>query len=346
MLKSAHHIKVFGALVASVAALTGLVACGGDTDASGKGDGGELVTVYTGRHYGIEPVFEQFTAETGIQVRFTTGGDPELRARLEAEGKNTPADLLMTADAANISLAAAAGLLSPVDITVLTDAIPEELRATDNSWFALSRRLRVIMSSSQRVTEAPKTYAELGDAKWKGKLCLRPSTHPYTQSLVAGLINNLGADVARTIVDSWVANNPLYINSDTDILKAIEAGDCDVALANSYYLGRLLTENASFPVSLTWPDQSAEGAHLNISAGAVTAHAPNRANAVVLLEWLASKGQKLFSDANNEFPADPRVKPVAVIAGFGDFKADIVSVRELGRLNPQAVELLSAAKYQ
>ena len=334
-----------GAAIGILAIVTAVAACGSSNESNG-GDSNGLVTVYTGRHYGIESVFEQFTSETGIQVRFTTGGDPELRARLEAEGANTPADVLMTADAANISLAAEAGLLSTVDSKVLTEAIPSELRAADNSWFGLSRRLRVIMSSSKRVTTPPQTYAELGDAKWKGRLCLRPSTHPYTQSLVAGLINNLGADEARKIVDSWVTNNPLYINSDSDILKAIVAGDCDVALANSYYLGRLLSEDPAFAVTLTWPDQKTSGAHLNISAGAVTKSAPNRANAVTLLEWLASTGQKLFSDANNEFPADPRVTPADVIAGFGEFTADTRSVRELGRLNPAAVELLSAARYQ
>lgn len=344
MNKWTPQLKRFGALAAAFISLAGLSACSGANDASNESK--DLVTVYTGRHYGIEPVFEQFTADTGIEVRFTTGGDPELRARLEAEAANTPADLLMTADAANMSLAASAGLLSPVDSKVLIDAIPSELRAADNSWFALSRRLRVIMSSSKRVATPPQTYAELGDAQWKGRLCLRPSTHPYTQSLVAGLINNIGEVETRKIVESWVANNPLYINSDTDILKAIESGDCDVALANSYYLGRLLTENAAFPVTLTWPDQKTFGAHLNISAGAVTKNAPNRENAVVLLEWLAVKGQKLFSDANNEFPADPRVVPTKVIEGFGTFKADTTSVRELGRLNPDAVELLSAARYQ
>lgn len=347
MRKSTQYFKLFGAVAAVAVTLTGLTACGGSSEGSSEGDKSEgLVTVYTGRHYGIEPVFEKFTAETGIEVRFTTGSDPELRARLEAEGANTPADLFMTSDAANISLASAANLLSPVDSDVLAESIPEELRAQDSSWFALSRRLRVIMTSSQRVPDAPQTYAELGDPQWKDKLCLRPSTHPYTQSLVAGLINNLGADEARKIVDSWVANNPLYINSDTDILKAIVAGDCDVALANSYYLGRLLTEDAAFPVALTWPDQSTSGSHLNISAAAVTANAPNRENAVALLEWLASRGQKLFSDANNEFPADPQVEPAEVIAGFGSFKADTKSVRDLGGLNAQAVELLSAARYE
>lgn len=318
-------------------------ACGSNSSSNGDS---ESVVVYTGRHYGVETIFEQFTEETGIEVRFTTGSDPELRERLAAEGENTPADLIMTADAANIALAAEAGLLSTVQSDALTSAIPEDLRAADNTWFSLSRRLRVIMSSSERVSTPPNTYAEVGDPMWKGRLCLRPSTHPYTQSLVAGLINNLGADEARKIVDSWVANGPLYINSDTDILKAIEAGDCDVALTNSYYLGRLLTEDPDFPVTLTWPDQSTFGAHLNVSAAAVTANAPNREAAVKLLEWLATDGQKTFSDANNEFPADPNVEPEAVIAGFGTFIADTKSVRELGRLNADAVSLLSAAGYE
>ncbi|CAB4641121.1 unannotated protein [freshwater metagenome] len=323
--------------------VSGLAACGGSNNTA---DGTSTVTVYTGRHYGIETVFEEFTAETGIEVRFTTGSDPELRERLAAEGANTPADLVMTADAANIALAAEAGLLSPVDSEILTGAIPEALRAADNTWFSLSRRLRVIMTSSERVTTPPTTYAEVGDPQWKGRLCLRPSTHPYTQSLVAGLINTVGADTTRTIVDSWVANDPLYINSDTDILKAIQAGDCDVALANHYYLGRLLGETPNFPVTITWPEQSGVGAHLNVSAAAVTANAPNRAAAVKLLEWLVSKGQKTFSDANNEYPADPTVEPGEIIAGFGTFKSDEASVRELGRRNAEAVTLLSEAKYE
>jgi iron(III) transport system substrate-binding protein len=336
---------LFGLAIAVTALAGGVAACG-TSNANDVGEAIRRVTVYTGRHYGIEPVFDEFTAETGIEVRFTTGSDPELRARLEAEGANTPADLIMTADAANIALAAEAGLLSPVESDALASAIPEDLRSADNTWFALSRRLRVIMSSSVRVTEPPTTYAEVGDPKWKGKLCLRPSTHPYTQSLVAGLINNIGADATRTIVASWVANDPLYINSDTDMLKAIQAGDCDVALTNSYYLGRLLAEDSAFPVTLTWPDQAGAGAHLNISAAAVTANAPNRTEAVALLEWLATKGQKSFSDANNEFPADPNVAPNSILAGFGSFKADTKSVRELGRLNPDAVELLSAVGYE
>lgn len=343
-MKTAHPLRVALATVAALALSTGVAACG--SGGSGESSGNDVVTVYTGRHYGIEPVFEEFTKETGIEVRFTTGSDPELRERLAAEGANTPADVIMTADAANAALAAEAGLLASIDSATLTAAIPEDLRAADNTWFSLSQRLRVIMSSSERVTNPPTTYAEVGDPAWKGKLCLRPSTHPYTQSLVAALINNLGASEARTIVDSWVANDPLYINSDTDLLKAIVAGDCDVALTNSYYLGRLLTDDPDFAVNLTWPDQATSGAHVNVSTAAVTANAPNRDNAVRLLEWLATKGQKTFSDANNEFPADPNVAPGEIIAGFGQFVADTKSVRELGRLNPDAVSLLSEAQYK
>lgn len=333
----------------TVAAFAGaLTACSSGSGSNSAGDAASsaTVTVYTGRHYGIEAVFDEFTKATGIRVRFTTGSDPELRERLIAEGKNTPADLIMTADAANVELASAAGVLTPVDSAALKQAIPEALRAADNTWFSLSRRLRVIMYSTDRVQTPPATYAELGDPTWKGRLCLRPSTHPYTQSLVAGLINNFGDAGARKIVDSWVANKPLFINSDTDILKAIAAGECDVALANSYYLGRLLAENPNLPVGLSWPDQSGAGAHLNVSTAAVTAAAPNRAAAIRLLEWLATDGQKTFSDANNEFPADPSVKPNQIIAGFGSFVADEKSVRLLGTLNPEAVALLSAAGYE
>ena len=332
-----------GVLALASLLFLGVAACGGT---SPRSDAAGQVTVYTGRHYGIEAVFEQFTADTGIQVRFTTGSDPELRERLIAEGDNTPADLVITADAANMDLLAAAGVLAPVDSESLRGAIPVELRSADDTWFALSRRLRVITYSTDRVENPPSTYAGLGDERWKGRLCLRPSTHPYTQSLVAGLIDDLGADRAQEIVESWVANDPLYINSDSDIIKAIAAGDCDVALANHYYLARALDADPDLLVGLIWPDQNGSGAHLNVSAAAVTAAAPNPTGAIRLLEWLASTGQKAFSDANNEYPADPRVEPAAVLADFGPFVADAGSVRALGRLNVDATQLLSRAGYR
>jgi iron(III) transport system substrate-binding protein len=305
-----------------------------------------MVTIYTGRHYGIEPVFDAFTAATGIEIRFTTGNDPELRERLTAEGANTPADVVMTADASNIELAAEAGLLASLDSEVLVNTIPEELRDEDNQWFALSQRLRVIIASTERVDNPPTSYAGVGDPEWNGRLCLRPSTHPYTQSLVASLILNEGEERATEIVQSWVDNDPLYINSDTDMYNAVAAGDCDIALANTYYLGRLLTEDPNFPVQIVWPVDEAQGAHVNISAAAVTANAPNPEAAQLLLEWLATDGQSQFTNVNFEYPADPTVEPDPIVAAWGDFTADLAAIRQLGANQPAAVEVLSITGYE
>ncbi len=353
--KHSHHL--LGGLVVGALLLS---ACGSDDDTGNAGtddtsptvtdgdaaDTGGTITVYTGRHYGIEPVFEQFTADTGIEVRFTTGNDPELRERLIAEGANTPADVVMTADAANIELSADAGVLASVESDVLTEAIPEELRSEANDWFALSQRLRVIIASTDRVDDPPTTYAGVGDPEWQGRLCLRPSTHPYTQSLVASLIIAEGEERATEIVQSWVDNDPLYINSDTDIYRAVASGECDVAIANTYYLGRLLEEDPEFPVEIVWPEQDGRGAHVNVSTAAVTANAPNPEDALTLIEWLATDGQEQFADANFEYPADPDVEPNEIIAGFGEFTADLAAVRQLGANQPAAVEVLSATGYE
>ena len=333
----------------AVATVSLVAACGDADDTRGAGDSTaptRTVTVYLGRQYGIEPVFEKFTAATGIEVRFTAGSDPELRERLIAEGANTPADVVITADAANVELAAQAGILAPIDSTELTGAIPEELRSPDDLWFGLSRRARSVVYSTERVIEPPTTYAAVGDPEWKGKLCLRPSTHPYTQSLVASLIINKGAEAARTIVESWVANDPLYINSDTDIYKAVADGECDVALANSYYLGRLKTQDPAFPVAISWAEQQGTGTHVNISAAALTANAPNADTGRQLIEWLATDGQQTFADANFEYPADPSVPVNTLVASWGEFAADLAAVRQLGANNAAAVQLLSAAGYE
>jgi iron(III) transport system substrate-binding protein len=336
----------------ALAAVLVLAACGSDDgpeEVEGSiepSDDAGRVTVYTGRHYGIEPVFEQFTEDTGIEVRFTTGNDPELRERLVAEGANTPADVIMTADASNAELASQAGVLAAVDSQALTDAIPEELRGENGDWFALSERARVIIRSTERVDDPPTTYAGVGDPAWKGRLCLRPSTHPYTQSLVASLIIAEGEERAQEIVQSWVDNDPLYINSDTDIYQAVADGECDIALANSYYLGRLLAEDPDFPVEIVWPEQDGRGAHVNVSTAAVTANAPNPDGALRLVEWLATDGQQAFADANFEFPADPDVEPNETVQSWGEFIADNAAVRQLGAFQPAAIEILSATGYE
>jgi len=343
-----HATRFVGGVLAGAALMA---ACGSDERAADDAEAIDAapagtVTVYTGRHYGIEPVFDEFTAATGIEVRFTTGNDPELRERLIAEGANTPADLLMAADAANIELASDAGVLTAVDSTVLTDAVPAELRSENDDWFSLSQRARVVIASTERVDDPPTSYAAVGDPRWKGNVCLRPSTHPYTQSLVASLIVAEGEERAGEIVQSWVDNDPLYINSDTDIYKAVADGECDVAIANTYYLGRLQTEDPEFPVEIVWPEQSGRGAHVNVSSAAITEHAPNPTGALQLLEWLATDGQQAFADANFEYPANADVEPNEIVAGWGEFIADLDAVRQLGEFQPAAVGLLSAAGYE
>jgi len=307
-----------------------------------------VVNLYTSRHYGVEPVFAEFTKETGIEVRFTTGSDAALRERIKAEGRHTPADIFMAVDAGNLWLAAQDGLLQPVQSQVLSENIPVELRDPDNLWFGLTKRVRTIMYHPDRVSpEELSTYEALADPKWKGRLVMRPSTHAYTQSLVASMIAAHGEAGAEEIVRGWVANEPNLIDSDTRILETLAAGEADVAITNHYYLGRLLEANPAFPVKVFWANQQERGAHVNISGAGVTAYAPNRDNAVRFLEWLSSpSGQKLFADSNHEFPANPQVEPHPIIAGFGPFSPDPLSKAEYGRLQADAIKLLDRAGYR
>ncbi|ATZ61055.2 MAG: Fe(3+) ABC transporter substrate-binding protein [Methanosarcinales archaeon Met12] len=308
----------------------------------------QIVNIYSARHYGIERAFDQFTEETGIEVRFTHATDPALRARLKAEGRFTPADVFMAIDAGNLWLAAEEGLLQPIESEVLERNIPAHLRDPDGHWFALTMRVRTILYHPDRVDPAElSTYAALADPKWRGRLVLRPATHVYTQSLVASLIAAYGEARAEEIVRGWVANDPILIDSDTRILETLAAGGGDVAITNHYYLGRLLNATPGFPVRVFWAHQGDRGVHANIVGAGVTAHAPNRENAIKLLEWLSSpSGQRAFADGNFEFPVNPAVEPHPLIAGFGAFRVDPISIAEFGRLQPAAVRLLDRAGYR
>lgn len=307
-----------------------------------------IVNIYTARHYGVEQVFAAFTEETGIAVRFTTGSDAILRERIKAEGKFTPADIYLAVDAGNLWLAAEEGLLSPVVSAALTDNIPNNMRDPENQWFGLTKRVRTILYHPDRVNpEELSTYEALADSKWQGRLAMRPATHAYTQSLVASMIAAHGEARAKEVIQGWVANQPTLIDSDTRILETLAAGGADVAITNHYYLGRLLEANPAFPVRVFWANQDEQGAHVNISGGGITAHSPNRENALRLLEWLSSpKGQKLFADSNHEFPANPAVLPHPIIAEFGNFVADPINMGEFGRLQAAAIKLLDEAGYR
>jgi len=313
-----------------------------------QGASGQVINIYTSRHYGVEPVFQEFTRQTGIEVRFTTGSDSALRLRLQAEGAHTPADMYIAVDAGNLWLAGEEGLLAEVDSSVLQSNIPANLRDPNNRWFGLTRRVRTIMYHPDRITsDQLSTYEALTNPKWKGRLIMRPATHSYTQSLVSSLIAAHGLERAEQIVRGWVANEPILIDSDTRILEALAAGQGDVALTNHYYLGRLLQGDPAFPIKVFWANQGERGAHVNISGAAITAHARNKDNAVRLLEWLSGpNGQKLFADSNHEFPANPNVEPHEIIAAFGSFETDPLNIGEYGRLQKDAVELLNRAGYR
>jgi iron(III) transport system substrate-binding protein len=312
-----------------------------------------VVNVYSARHYGaMEATFAKFTEETGIEVRLSQGTVQALLQRLEAEGTQTPADVFFSIDAGGLDLAAEKGLLQSVESAVLTEAIPEDLRDPDGYWFALSQRFRTLMVSTERVEAGAVTsYAGLADSQWKGRLCLRPATHIYTISLTASLIAEYGEADAEAIVAGWVANEPEYIDSDSRILETIAAGGCDVALTNSYYLGRILSEQPDFPVALVWANQgeAESGVHRNISGMGVTAAALNRDNAVQLIEWMATTGQAAdetgIPGGNFEFPVNPTAEVNPVIAAWGEFTIDPLPLTDYGDQQEAAVALLERVGY-
>jgi iron(III) transport system substrate-binding protein len=308
----------------------------------------EVVRIYTGRHYDVEQAFQRFSDETGIKVEFLTGNDPELRERIRAEGQDTQADVFMTVDAGNLAVAADEDLFQPLDSQVLRDAVPANLRDPQDRWFGLSLRARTIVYNPSAVPEdqVPRTYAELAEPRWKGRLCLRDSTNVYTQSLVASLIANDGEQRALEIVRGWAANAEI-LNNDVLILESIDQGKCDVGLTNHYYLARELEENPNFGVRLAWADQDGRGTHVNISGAGVTKYADDPALARRLLEWLATDGQAAFVNGNHEYPVNPAVEAEPLIRDtFGTtFKRDELEAATFGSLNAEAVRLMDEAGY-
>ena len=307
----------------------------------------ELV-LYSSRHYPHEPAFDAFTKKTGITLKTFQASDAELFERLRAEGDRTPADVLITVDAGNLWNAARAGLLAPIDSRELLANVPASLRDPQNRWFALTVRARTIVYNTKKVKpEELSTYAALGDPKWRGRLCLRSSTHIYNQSLLAAMIKRHGEARTEEIVRGWVANQPILINGDAKILEAVAAGQCDVAIVNTYYLARILAKDAGFPVRPFWPDQSGPGVHVNISGGGVTAHTKHRAEAIRFLEFLSNpEAQSLFAEASFEFPANPHVPPHSLLAKWGAFKMDDVNLAAVGEFQGAAVRLADRVGYK
>lgn len=310
---------------------------------------GEPLVVYTARKYQlVDVLFAEYEKLRGIDVTFVTDDGAPLIQRLMAEGAASPADVLVTVDAGDLWRATRAGLLSPLHSEKLESAIPAHLRDPEGHWFGLAVRARTIAYSTGRVKpEALSTYAALADARWKGKLCLRSGKHAYNQSLVAMMIAEDGEAATEKAVRGWVANLAAEpFASDTLLLNAIAAGQCDVGIVNSYYLGRLQNEKPDVPVKLFWANQKENGTHVNISGAGITAHARNRAEAIRFLEWLATPEiQARFTSANFEYPANALVEPVPIVAAWGSFKQQVINVGKVGETQPAAVRLMDRAGW-
>lgn len=307
------------------------------------------VNVYTHRHYEADKeLFANFEKETGIKVNVIKADANQLIARIEQEGENSPADLLLTVDAGNLWSAKNKGISSNVESEILNKNIPAHLRDPENHWFGLTKRARIIVHSKDRFKPKKNMkYADLADPSLKGKLLVRPSDNIYNQSLLASLIAQLGKEKAGEWVKGVVNNLARKPSgNDRDQIKAIAAGEGDVSIVNTYYIAKMLTSDdelekeAVSKVSMVFPNQEDRGTHINISGGIVLKSAPNRENAIKLLEFLSDvKAQSLFAEANFEYPVNPKVEPSGLLLEWGKFKEDTLNLSELGKNNLEAVKL-------
>jgi iron(III) transport system substrate-binding protein len=309
------------AIVAGGAAL--LVAAFVGVVVATSGSSSEGLVLYSARsHYGEEKPFEDFAKKTGTDLTIRGGDASELYERLKSEGSNTPADVLITVDAANLWRAQHAGII--------------------DSWKPLTLRARTIMRSTERVgPNDVTTYEGLGDPRWKGKVCLRSGTSEYNVSFVADRLAKDGRAATERMLRRWMANDPTIFGSDTDVLEAIKDGDCDVGLTNSYYLGRELADDPDFPVAPVWADQNGRGTQVNLSGLGVVHWSDQRAKARELIDFLREPSQQeLFADNNHEYPAVSGVKPDPVMARFGTFKRDMIDVAGAGPRLDDALKLM------
>lgn len=314
------------------------------------------VNVYSARQEVlIKPLLDRFTARTGILVNLVAGSADALMERLRSEGVHSPADLLLTVDAGNLNRAREAGLFRPVRSEALEQAIPASYRDPEGYWFGLSLRARPILYAVGRVDPSTlSTYQDLTAPRWKRKICVRSSGNVYNQSMVAAMIAARGPGEAEGWARGLVANfaRPPH-GGDRDQIKALAAGQCDVALANTYYLGGMLQASqaedreAAAKVGVFWPDQGGRGVHVNVSGAGVTRHARNPENALLLLEFLAGEeAQRWYSEVNFEYPVRPEVPVSATLAAWGPFVADDVNLAALGQHNAEAVRIMDRAGWR
>ncbi len=315
------------------------------------------VVVYSARNEQlIKPLFDAYKAETGVEVKFITDKEGPLLARLQSEGANTSADILLTVDAGNLWQAANLGLLQPVKSATLQKNVPSHLRDPKQQWFGLSVRARTMFYNPNKIdVKTLSSYEDLANATFKDKLCLRSSKKVYNQSLVAMLMATHGEAKTEQIVKGWVSNLPIVpFADDTKLLEAIAdpQAPCAVGIANTYYFGRFVEKQPTASVKIFWPNQQKvkgqlDGVHVNVAGAGVTKHAKNKAEAIKLLEWLSSaKAQNLFADSNLEYPVNPTIKTDATVAAWGTFKQSVINVDKAGQLQAKATMLMDRAGYR
>ncbi|WP_415405319.1 extracellular solute-binding protein [Tateyamaria sp. SN3-11] len=309
---------------------------------------GEL-NLYSSRHYDTdERLYSDFTDATGITINRIEGKADELITRMQAEGPNSPADVLLTVDTSRLARAKDANVLQPIDSTVLEVRIPSYLQDNQNQWFGFSQRARIIFYDKVDVSDPPQSYFDLAHPDYAGMICHRSSTNVYSQTLLAAMIENHGEEAATKWAQGVVGNfarDPQ--GGDTDQLRGLVSGECDIAISNTYYYARAirrdvdgLSEEARENIGWVFPGQNEEGAHMNLSGGGVAAFAPNYDNAVLFLEYLASdQAQQYFSAGNDEYPAVPGVALSPSVAALGMFKPDDVDLSTVARNVPKAQKI-------
>ena len=299
----------------------------------------------------IQPLLDAFTAETGITVNVAFV-DKGMAERLVAEGNRSPADLVLTVDVARLMQVVDAGVTQPVDSGVLAANIPAEFRDPGNQWFGLTTRARIIYASKERVAAGEvTTYEDLADPKWKGRICTRSGTHDYNVALTAAVLAHHDEAYTKAWLEGVKANLARKPDGgDRDQIKAIWAGECDIAVGNTYYMGQMLADpeqvEAANAVNITFPVFEAGGTHMNISGVAMTKAAPNHDAALKLMEWLSSdKAQEIYASTNHEFPVKPGVERSDLVKSWGDFTPDSIGLADVAKLRPAALKLIEEVNF-
>lgn len=338
-------------LRAALAAALGLLLLGPPAQAQGTP---EPVTVYSSRiEQLLKPTLDRYTRETGVKINLLTDRGGSLAERLAAEGRSSPADVLITVDMGNLWSAAERGLLRKVESPALDARVPASFRDPGGRWWGLSQRERTLFHAADRVDPAElSTYEDLALPKWKGRLCLRTSKQTYTQSLVAMMIARHGEERAEEIARGWVANLATDVfTNDSSLLKAIAAGQCDVGIANTYYYGRIVSKEPAFgeKVRLFWANQGEgqDGVHVNLSGGGVTMHARNPEGGRKLLEWLATEAvQTAYTHGTFESPINPKAEADPIVQAWGRFRPSALNAADIGSHQPAAIRLLDRVGYR